>query len=759
MSVLIFLALLLQTEPVTLSGKGSVRHPSSVSAVAIASDSRTAFIGLDDGTLLAYSLETKKPIEVGFRTYSPIHDVVLSPRGDRLLIADADGYVTLLDPATFKAVLYARLPADPERAIFSPDGASIYVSASDGHVRKLKAFDLSIEKDIFPTDKSRVIALGLSRDGSILATSDREGQIKFWDGASLSARRAWKAHERYATAFGFDPSGQFLVSGGEDAALKVWKVADGSLVKESKEYHQESIRTIAFAPDGRMVTGGQDGLCQFWTKAFDAGRSYPNYRGTVNACAVSPDGRWLVRGGSAIDLVPMDRPDQYERAEEFGGSIIGFAVASDLKRFASGSLDRRLIVWKIDKGIASKAARLKDWILAVDFCREERSVAAGLADGTIELYSAETLAPEGAWAAHRGRVTGVAAIPGGLVSIGEDGAVKFWSLAGEAIAEFEEASPCRSIAVNGTRVAVGTSQGGFSVYDAAARRRVKRVATRPLSTTCLGFSRDGRALFAGYFDGRVERFDTASWTVSAQHSGDGESALSLGVHPKNDLLVAGFRNGKAVLFDSVSLQSIESRTFSPAREIFSIRFILDDMTFASAGSSHAMTFTGIKGSVDESIKKARASAPPPPPPPAPKDGAVVSPRWGIRYKLPPNWTNTVLDQKEGLTVARFESPGAKAWGICAIEDSNGELKEYFDDVLENLRQKKFEPHVHSKRIRKNRMTATYSATINSRDYFYLMQLIDDGGRKYRWVVYCAEADVKQWAETFEQFAEEFDVLR
>jgi WD40 repeat protein len=388
--------------------------------------------------------------------------------------------------------------------------------------------------------------------------------------------------------------------------LKVWKLADNSLLKESKEYHQESVQCIAFAPDGRMITGGYDGLCQFWDgRTFEPGKSYPNYRGYITACAISPDGHWLVRGGSSLDFVPLDRPEQVERVADFGGAILGFAVAPDRKRFATGGLDRRLILWKVDEGITSKAALLDDWITGLDFCRDGRSIAAALANGKIEIFSTETLEREKSWAAHKGRVSGLASIEGKLVSAGGDGAVHLWDLDGKRLKSYDEKAPCRSLATRRSRFAVGTANGTVSVYDLASDSPIRHLRVRPLSVTALGFSRGGYRLMVGYFDGGLESFDTESWSVVHFRPGKGESVLSIDPNPSNDLIAVGYRDGYARLFDVVSLREGPTVQSQPALEVFSARWVLDDSSLALAGATNSVLFHRVKGDVEAWTEKVR----------------------------------------------------------------------------------------------------------------------------------------------------------
>jgi WD40 repeat protein len=586
---------------------GSLRHPSQVQSIALTPDSQKAFVALNDGTLLAYALKTRKPIEVGFRAYAVLYGVAVNPKGNRLVLADGDGWVTVLDTDSLKVVTRRQFKDDPENVAFSPDGRALFVAFSTGRLGKLKASDLATEADILPTEGSRVLALACARDGKLVATTDRDGNIKLWSAAKLKLQKVWKAHKSMAWSLAFDRSGDHLVSGGMDGELKVWKLADYSLVRASKEYHQESIECIAFAPDGRMVTGGQDGLCQFWDGAtFTGGKSFPNYRGFVKACAVSADGRWLVRGGSALDFVPLDRPEAFERVADYGGAILGFAVAPDPKRFATGGLDRRLICWKVDKGITSKSALLQDWITAVEFCNDGRSVAAGLANGKIELYSAETMQRARSWVAHKGRVTGMAVIGGTLISVGDDAAIRLWDLKGKLLKAYDEKAPCRSIAVRGNRFAVGTVKGTVSVYDTAADGAVKRLQVRPLSVTAIAFSRVGTRLLVGYFDGGLESYDTKSWAVVRYQAGRGDSILSISASPNNALIAVGTRGGNARLVEVLTLKEGPAVQPGPAREIFAIRWVLGENTFAIAGASNGIVFQNLKGDVEAWTKKIRS---------------------------------------------------------------------------------------------------------------------------------------------------------
>jgi WD40 repeat protein len=541
---------------------------------------------------LAYSLETGQ--SRGRRFFGYIQGIALNPQGDKLAVTTDESLISLLDVETLNPMLTQRLEAGPERVGFTPDGLSLLVTTATGHLVKLSVSSLATVADIFPTAKSRVIAVACSPDSTKIATSDRDGKIKIWS-SDFALINLWKAHDRYARSLSFDPTGNYLVSGGEEAVLKVWRVPGFNLVKESKDYHQESIRSIAFSSDGRMITGGFDGLCQFWSsRDFEASQSFTDYRGYITACAVSPDGRWLVRGGSSLEVVPLDRPHDSTRIATYGGSIQALAVAPDRTRFVTGGLDKGLYHWRVNPNnphdISAKASFLEDWITAIDYCRNSRSIAAGLVDGKVAILAESSLEREKSWAAHVGRIVGLAALGENLVTVGEDAYLRLWDLDGHRISQHVLDAPGRSLTLRDRRLAVGTSAGSVVIFDSATLTQVHSIKGRPVSITTLGFTRDGERLVVGYFDGGIELYETARWRLANFRASEGSSSsvLSIAVNPELDVLAVGRRDGSVDLLNPYSLAKTGGWE-GEGLEALSIKWILDRDTLAVTGASNGVS--------------------------------------------------------------------------------------------------------------------------------------------------------------------------
>lgn len=78
-----------------------------------------------------------------------------------------------------------------------------------------------------------VVSAAFSPDGSTLASSNRAGEIKFWDTRTWTQNRVVKIGDRFARALTFSPDGTKLV-GTNRGELRLWDVASGTELRSLK---------------------------------------------------------------------------------------------------------------------------------------------------------------------------------------------------------------------------------------------------------------------------------------------------------------------------------------------------------------------------------------------------------------------------------------------------------------------------------------------------------------------------------------------
>lgn len=90
-----------------------------------------------------------------------------------------------------------------------------------------------------------------------------------------------------------------MLSGGDDASVKLWDAATGRLVRTFLG-HAGSVEAVALAPDGRRVVSGDSlGGLKLWDAA--TGRlihTFEGHTGFINSVSFSPDGRYVLSGSA-----------------------------------------------------------------------------------------------------------------------------------------------------------------------------------------------------------------------------------------------------------------------------------------------------------------------------------------------------------------------------------------------------------------------------------------------------------------------------
>src|SRR5262249_20261250 len=125
-----------------------------------------------------------------------------------------------------------------------------------------------------------VDGLAFNSAGSLLAVVGHEGTVRLWDPVKGQSVREIKAHVAPAAApvygVAWSADGKQLVTCSFDQSLKLWDAGSGSLVREFKGFkekefekgHRDGVFCAALSPDGRfLASGGGDRCLKLWNVA------------------------------------------------------------------------------------------------------------------------------------------------------------------------------------------------------------------------------------------------------------------------------------------------------------------------------------------------------------------------------------------------------------------------------------------------------------------------------------------------------------
>lgn len=268
---------------------------------------------------------------------------------------------------------------------FSRDGKRVASGGEDNIVKiwDLKPVAPNPKKKAGPpaplrnlTHPSIVDVVRFDPAGKLLATGCHDGIIRLWDFIRGQVVTEIRAHVTAQPApiycLLWEKAGDRLLSGSFDQSLKLWDARSGTLVREFKAYnekafpkgHLEGVLCASLSPDGkRLASGSSDRTIRIWNVA-DAsvmgelvntrlkGPTGPAprqaHRGWVNGVAYTPDGNWLISVGNAPNNqgeVAVWNAKDFRLIQDnrlSTGPIYGMSLAPDGKHvaLACGSADR-----------------------------------------------------------------------------------------------------------------------------------------------------------------------------------------------------------------------------------------------------------------------------------------------------------------------------------------------------------------------------------------------------------------------------------
>jgi WD40 repeat protein len=417
------------------------QHSKRPGGVALSPDGRLLLHrgaqGLNKGELILVLSDatTGEGLETQALT-AGVASVTFSPDGKRGAVGLDDGSAAIfeldhLDQPRRWQWLRGGHAKNVATVAFAPDGKSLFTGSEDGTARRwgLRGKRLALYEG--HRDIVRDIAVG----GSVLATGSDDGVLMLWD-----PQNAAKPFRTLKAPWGIDDvdvrgdGAQVLAAGGL-GAIRIWSVADGTIVHDAPAAEGSSLwRTAAaFAPDGRSVAvGGIDCLQVIDLESGTRRASLPPWASPILDAGLSHDAHWfLVRTASGAVHVWSTTSGRFVRRIEAQGPPGSMAVSPTRAAALVGAAGGEAHLYDLPTGrLLQRLPGHQGALAASVFLPDGRRAATADEGGVLRIFDLETGAELHRWSGHEGRVVCLSTASEGdrLVSCGVDKTTRVWGV-------------------------------------------------------------------------------------------------------------------------------------------------------------------------------------------------------------------------------------------------------------------------------------------------------------------------------------------
>ncbi|MGI2909362.1 protein kinase domain-containing protein [Tolypothrix sp. VBCCA 56010] len=274
--------------------------------------------------------------------------------------------------------------------------------------------------------------IAISRDNSTLVSGSHDKTIKIWNLADGTLIRTLTGHSNWVCSVAISPDGQTLVSASADKTIKIWNLADGTLIR-TLTGHSTWVCSVAISPDGQtLVSGSFDKTIKIWNLADGTLiRTLTGHSSSVDSVAISPDGQTLVSGSYDKTIKIWNLADgtliRTVTANYFSVDFV--AISPDGQTLVSGSANNTIKIWNLADGTRIRTLPGdSNGVNSVAISPDGQTLVSGSANNTIKIWNLADGTRIRTLPGDSNGVNSVAISPDGrtLVSGGADNTIKIW---------------------------------------------------------------------------------------------------------------------------------------------------------------------------------------------------------------------------------------------------------------------------------------------------------------------------------------------
>ena len=511
---------------------------------------------------------------------------------------------------------------DPSKSVhsaaLSPDGRTVATGASASidlwradtgeHIRTLVG-DMRSRRH-----GREVYSLAYSPDGKLLASVSDQYDVRIWN-----AETGAQLHYIKGIASGgvllFSPDSQTLVCSGYTRSHVNWplRIVDpqkGAVIR-SIYGHTRTIHAAAFSPDGKkLVSGGDDASIRIWDAVTGAPlRMIGKGEDHLYQTAYSPDSKTLIQIASGAGDLYADHIELIRILDSESGALIQTIVGPDQKtnyiihalyspnsdEFASRQDDYSIWIFSMRERKALRIIKDQKYgVSTISYSPDGKILASGSYAGPIQLWNPDTGENIRTLHGHTGSVGFIVFSRDGryIASAGRyTGNVRIWDVeTGENIQTLEghgKYAYAAGFSADGKHVVTGSDDDILRIWNVNTGAQEQAIDGSEKSIATFAYSPDRKEISVAHNDGDIKIWSIEKETFVQTLKGHTRYIESLTYSPDGRLLVSGSMDNTARIWDLDTGKTLH--TLEHDGWVDHIDFFPDKDTIATHGTSSVVS--------------------------------------------------------------------------------------------------------------------------------------------------------------------------
>lgn len=240
-------------------------HSGAVYALCEGVSEEFLFSGSSDKFIAQWNLKSQAADSFAAKLPAIVYALCHIKEHGILLAGTSAGAVHVIDLIKKEEVKFLQVATGPVFDLnYTSDGKHFFAACGDGRLAICALSDFSILK-IKQVSNQKVRSIAIDASKQLIALACGDGSIRLLNLHTQQELHQFHAHNLSANVVAFHPNGKHLLSGGRDAHLNIWDIADNFNLVKSIPAHNYAIYSIVFNPEATLfATASRDKTIKLW---------------------------------------------------------------------------------------------------------------------------------------------------------------------------------------------------------------------------------------------------------------------------------------------------------------------------------------------------------------------------------------------------------------------------------------------------------------------------------------------------------------